>query len=194
MDDKELFAVLEGLLFISGDEGLTVKQLADVLEMDERSIQEALERLKTLFQEERRGLQVVEFAGTYRLTTREEHVKYYKKLATSPLKSTLSQAALETLAIIAYRQPITRMEIEEIRGVNSERAIQTLMSKLFIKEVGRQQGIGRPILYGTTPYFLDYFGLNRLEDLPPLPEEEESLEEEVDLFLAKFQEVTEERS
>lgn len=187
-----MLGVLEGLLFISGDDGLTVKQAMEVLNVDEKTVREAIHRLTNDLNEQKRGVQVVEIAGSYRLATREVHIPYFKKLATSPLKSTLSQAALETLAIIAYRQPVTRMEIEEIRGVKSERAIQTLMSKLLIKEVGRETGIGRPILYGTTPLFLDHFGLNSLEELPPLPEhDEEQLEEEVDLFLSTFKETME---
>src|SRR5699024_7081649 len=113
--------------------------------------------------------------------------EYLKKLAMSPIHSSLSQAALEILAIIAYRQPITRLDIEDIRGVRSDRALQTLMSKLLIKPVGRKPGVGRPILYGTTPLFLDHFGLNSLADLPPLQEEfdEQLLQEETDLFLQK---------
>src|SRR5699024_9381495 len=94
---------------------------------------------------------------------------YLVKLLETPQSSKLSQAALETLAIIAYKQPITRIEIEEIRGVNSERAVRTLMARSLIKEVGRKEAIGRPILFGTTVDFLTYFGLVSLEELPPLP-------------------------
>ncbi len=194
LNNRKLYAAIEGLLFVVGDEGLTPKQLADVLELEEEEVSEALKALQKEFNEEERGLQIVEIAGGYRLTTKAIHADYFKKLAASPLQSTLSQAALETLAIIAYRQPITRMDIEEIRGVKSERAIQTLITKLFIREVGRETGIGRPILYGTTPFFLDHFGLNSLDDLPPLPESEgeEGLEEEADLFLSSFKETLEE--
>ena len=107
----------------------------------------------------------------------------------TPQASTLSQAALETLAIIAYKQPITRAEIEEIRGVKTERPIHTLMAKALIKEVGRADGSGRAYLYGTTKEFLDYFGLKKIEELPPLPEkvDEDYLQDEADLFFDKVQ-------
>jgi len=112
-----------------------------------------------------------------------------KKLVESPQTTTLSQASLETLAIIAYKQPITRAEIEEIRGVKTERPLQTLVGKGLVKEVGRLEGPGRPILYGTTKEFLDYFGLKSLDELPPLPEKnEKDVQEEADLYFGKFQE------
>ncbi len=187
---EELHAAIEGLLFVVGDEGITVEQLAAVLEMEAESVKEALGSLQRICEEQKRGIQIIEVAGGYRLTTRPEHSSFFKKLATSPIHSGLSQAALETLAIVAYRQPITRMEIEDIRGVKSEKAIQSLTSKLLMKEVGRAPGAGRPILYGTTPFFLDHFGLKSIDELPPLPEDidEQSLEGEADLFFNKFEE------
>jgi segregation and condensation protein B len=190
---QELQAAIEGLLFVVGDEGMTAADIATVLEMKEETVSEALSALRLLYKEQQRGLQIVEMAGAFRLTTRPEHAPYFKKLATSPLHSSLSQAALETLAIVAYRQPITRMEIDDIRGVKSDRAIHTLSSKLLIKEVGRAKGPGRPILYGTTAFFLDHFGLNNLDELPPLPDnvDESSLEDEADLFFKKFEETME---
>ena len=109
---------------------------------------------------------IVQLAGTYQLATKKENAAYLKRLVDSPNTSTLSQAALETLAIIAYKQPITRAEIEEIRGVKTERPLHTLMSKALIKEVGRAEGTGRAYLYGTTKEFLDYFGLKNIEELP----------------------------
>ncbi|MFC0472977.1 SMC-Scp complex subunit ScpB [Halalkalibacter kiskunsagensis] len=193
MTIQELQATIEGLLFVVGDEGMTVADISTVIEMEEETVQEALHSLRMLYNDQKRGLQIVEMAGAYRLTTRPEHAPYFKKLASSPLHSSLSQAALETLAIVAYRQPITRMEIDDIRGVKSDRAIHTLSSKLLIKEVGRAKGPGRPILYGTTTFFLDHFGLNSLDELPPLPEniDESSLEDEADLFFKKFEETME---
>ncbi|WP_332631571.1 SMC-Scp complex subunit ScpB [Halalkalibacter flavus] len=193
MKIQELHGAIEGLLFVVGDEGMTVEDVATVLEIEVHTIQEAILSLQLLYTEQERGLQIVEMAGAFRLTTRPEHAPYFKKLAASPLHSSLSQAALETLAIVAYRQPITRMEIDEIRGVKSDRAIHTLSSKLLIKEVDRAPGPGRPILYGTTKFFLDHFGLNNLDELPPLPEniDEHSLEDEADLFFRKFEETLE---
>jgi segregation and condensation protein B len=115
---------------------------------------------------EARGLQIVEVAGAYRMTTLAEHAPYIEKLATSPIRASLSQAALETLSIVAYKQPVTRIEIEEIRGVKADRALHTLVSRELIEEIGRADAVGRPILYGTTRAFLDYFNLRGLEDLP----------------------------
>ncbi|WP_235888200.1 SMC-Scp complex subunit ScpB [Neobacillus paridis] len=184
-------SILESLLFAAGDEGLTLKQIAEVLEIDELEANDVIEDLRQEYAaNENRGIIIVQLAGTYQLATKKENADYLKKLVDSPNTSTLSQAALETLAIIAYKQPITRAEIEEIRGVKSERPLHTLMAKALIKEVGRAEGTGRAILYGTTKEFLDYFGLKSLEELPALPDkvEDEYIQEEADLFFEKFQE------
>jgi len=183
-------SILEGLLFAAGDEGLSLKQLTSVLEIDEPKALEIIEDLKEEYQKKERGITIVEVAGVYQLTTKKEHAPYLKRLVASSYNQSLSQAALETLAIIAYKQPITRLEIEEIRGVKSERPIQTLMTKGLIQDVGRKEGAGRAILYGTTREFLDHFGLKTIEELPSLSEgtEEEFVQEEADLFFEKFNE------
>ncbi|PWW30416.1 segregation and condensation protein B [Cytobacillus oceanisediminis] len=186
--------IAESLLFAAGDEGLSLKQIAHVLEVEEIQAREIMDGLMEDYNDNStRGIMVVELAGTFQLVTKKEFSPYLKKLVESPSAATLSQAALETLAIIAYRQPITRTEIEEIRGVKTERPLQTLASKALIKEVGRAEGTGRAYLYGTTKEFLDYFGLKSIEELPPLPdkvsEEEDSFQEEADLFFEKFQEI-----
>jgi segregation and condensation protein B len=184
-------SVLESLLFAAGDEGLSIKQIVEVLEVDEFQAINIIDQLRKEYeQDERRGVTIVELAGTYQLATKKENAPFLIKLVDAPGTSTLSQAALETLAIIAYKQPITRTEIEEIRGVKTERPLQTLVSKMLIKEVGRAEGTGRAILYGTTKGFLDYFGLRSIKELPPLPEKvsEEFVQEEADLFFEKFQE------
>ncbi|WP_338205715.1 SMC-Scp complex subunit ScpB [Parageobacillus thermoglucosidasius] len=190
MEMSEYKAIVEGLLFAAGDEGLSLQQIAAVLEMEEERVRAVIHMLKDEYDKQKRGIQLVELAGVFQLTTRKEHAPYLKKLVESPGSASLSQAALETLAIIAYRQPITRAEIEEIRGVKSDKPIQTLIAKALIKEVGRAEGTGRPILYGTTKEFLDYFGLKTLEELPPLPElqEDDEIEKEADLFFEKFAE------
>ncbi|MDZ5471146.1 SMC-Scp complex subunit ScpB (plasmid) [Bacillus sp. 31A1R] len=183
--------ILESLLFAAGDEGLSIKQIVHVLEIDNLMAQEIVEGLTDdLNSDSNRGITVVNLAGTYQLATKKENSAYLKKLVESPSTTTLSQAALETLAIIAYKQPITRAEIEEIRGVKTERPLQTLVGKALVKEVGRAEGTGRAILYGTTKEFLDYFGLRSIEELPPLPErvDEDQVQEEADLFFEKFQE------
>jgi segregation and condensation protein B len=190
MEMSEYKAIVEGLLFAAGDEGLSLQQIAAVLEMEEEQVRTIIHMLKDEYDKQKRGIQLVELAGVFQLATRKEHAPYLKKLVESPSSTSLSQAALETLAIIAYRQPITRAEIEEIRGVKSDKPIQTLIAKALIKEVGRADGTGRPILYGTTKEFLDYFGLKTLEELPPLPElqEDDEIEKEADLFFEKFEE------
>ncbi|MEH7107399.1 SMC-Scp complex subunit ScpB [Bacillus sp. JJ1764] len=184
-------SILESLLFAAGDEGLSLKQIAEVMEIDEFKANEVVDELNRQYEtDSNRGIMIVQLAGSYQLATKKVNANYLKKLVDSPNTTTLSQAALETLAIIAYKQPITRTEIEEIRGVKTERPINTLMAKALIKEVGRAEGTGRAYLYGTSKEFLDYFGLKNLNELPPLPEkvEEEFIQEEADLFFEKFQE------
>lgn len=166
MDLQTLKSIIEGLLFLAGDEGLTVRQIAEITESKPGEAQKAVESLQRDLRKSLRGVRVTKLAGAYHLTTLPEHSEYFERMAYSPSRATLSQAALETLAIVAYRQPITRIEIEEIRGVKSERAIHTLTNKNLIMETGRADAIGRPILYGTTKPFLDHFGLGGLEELP----------------------------
>ncbi|MCD8501920.1 MAG: SMC-Scp complex subunit ScpB [Bacillaceae bacterium] len=189
MDKVEMKAIIEGLLFISGEEGISEKQIVEVLQIERIWVKDLIIELIEEYSKNNRGMQIVELAGVYQLTTKQEHAVYFKRLIESPSSATLSQAALEALAIVAYKQPITRIEIEEIRGVKSERPIQTLMAKQMIKEVGRAEGPGRAILYGTTRSFLDHFGLKSLKELPDLPEPKEGNEiEEADLFFDRFQE------
>ncbi|SDG21854.1 condensin subunit ScpB [Fontibacillus panacisegetis] len=190
MNFQDLKSIIEGLLFLAGEEGISVKQLVEVTEQRQDLILDALQDMKNSFEREGRGLQIVQIAGSYQLTTLPQHAPYFEKLAYSPTRSSLSQAALETLSIVAYRQPITRIEVEEIRGVKSERAIHTLVNKDLIEEVGRAEAIGRPILYGTTKAFLDYFALASLKDLPDLAdfESSEQLEEETQLLFQKLEE------
>jgi segregation and condensation protein B len=170
-------SVIEGLLFASGDEGLDAKQLAEVLEIDPLLASDLVLELRDELKRAGRGIQIVEVAGAFQLTTIAEHAPYFERLAYSPSRSSLSQAALETLSIIAYKQPITRVEIEDIRGVKSDRALHTLGGKDLIEETGRAEAVGRPILYGTTKQFLDYFGLSSLRELP----ESSSLQGDFDL-------------
>ena len=186
-------AIVESLLFAAGDEGLTVKQLMHVLDMEQLEVEQLIDELiKNYRKDKTRGISIIEIAGTYQFATKKQHSDYLKKLVESPHASTLSQAALETLAIIAYKQPITRAEIEEIRGVKTVRPLHTLSAKALIKEVGRAEGAGRAILYGTTKEFLDHFGLKNIGELPPLTEKEEEFnQEEADLFFESFQQIEE---
>ncbi|MGG2028246.1 SMC-Scp complex subunit ScpB [Gottfriedia sp. S16(2024)] len=187
--EKNLVGVLEGLLFVAGDEGISMVELSETLELGQTEVLELMENLKKEYENPNRGLQIRILANRYKLTSKREHGEFFKKLVESPSNSSLSQAALETLAIVAYQQPITRTEIEDIRGVKTEKPIQTLVSKYLIKEVGRAEGTGRAILYGTTSEFLDYFGLKNIKELPPLPQDlkMEEVEEEADLFFSKFE-------
>ncbi|WP_240413916.1 SMC-Scp complex subunit ScpB [Paenibacillus periandrae] len=188
MDFQQMKSVIEGLLFVAGDEGLDTKQLAEVLELSTDVVRNLIGDLQRDFRNSKRGLQIVELAGTYQLTTLPAHAPYLERLAYSPSRSSLSQAALETLAIVAYKQPITRVEIEEIRGVKAERALHTLVAKDLIKEVDRADAPGRPILYGTTKPFLDYFALGTIEELPEssLFQNDDNLEEETRLLFNKL--------
>nr|WP_269847282.1 SMC-Scp complex subunit ScpB [Paenibacillus sonchi] len=182
-------SIIEGLLFLSGDEGLSVRQIAEITEQRPDIAGKALQELKEDYVSQERGLQVVQIAGNYRLATLPDHAPYFERLAYSPSRASLSQAALETLAIVAYRQPITRVEIEEIRGVKSERAIHTLNNKDLIQEVGRAEAVGRPILYGTTKSFLESFGLADLKELPEpsnFDASTDDLEEETQLLFSKL--------
>ncbi|MBP1907525.1 segregation and condensation protein B [Paenibacillus turicensis] len=188
MDFQQLKSIIEGLLFLAGEEGITMKQFVEVTEQRKELIADAIEEMRANFKQEGRGLQILQIAGAYQLATLPEHAPYFERFAYSPSRSSLSQAALEVLSIVAYRQPITRVEIEEIRGVKSERAIHTLANRDLITEVGRAEAIGRPILYGTTKLFLDYFGMDSLADLPELSQVEgtDQLEEETDLLFQKL--------
>lgn len=166
MDKQILKAIVEGLLFMAGQEGLSVEQISEITSCPTDMVIKVLHELRLDLQRSQRGVQLLDFASMYKLATLPEHAVYFEKMACSPTRATLSQASLETLAIVAYRQPITRVEIEDIRGVKSDRALQTLINRNLIAEVGRAEAIGRPILYGTTKSFLDYFGLSCITDLP----------------------------
>ncbi|MFC4387703.1 SMC-Scp complex subunit ScpB [Gracilibacillus marinus] len=191
MDLTELKAVTEGLIFVAGDEGISKKELQKVLDLDKDIVEHLINELKYDYESTSRGMMILESKGSLFFSTKPEHSEYYKVLKEAKSVSKLSQAALETLAIIAYLQPITRTEIEQIRGVKSERPVQTLISRALIEEVGRKEGVGRPILFGTTIEFLTYFGLKSIEDLPPLPEDFDDMdvEQEADLFFDRFQEL-----
>ncbi len=185
----ELKAIMEALLFAAGDEGLSLKQLVMTMEIDEKKVLALISELQTECSTSNRGITLIEIAGVYQFVTKKECATYLQKLVEMPNASSLSQATLETLSIVAYKQPITRGEIEEIRGVKAEKPIHTLVAKALIKEVGRAEGQGRAILYGTTARFLDYFGLKTIKELPILAElSMEDEEKETDLFFENFDE------
>ncbi|WP_017472233.1 SMC-Scp complex subunit ScpB [Amphibacillus jilinensis] len=184
MDINHYKAIIEGLLFVSGSDGLTIKQIANILETDKDTVDHLINELKYDYESVYRGIQILESESHYFLSSKSEHAEYFKKLMTDSHTSKLSQASLETLAIIAYNQPITRTEVEDIRGVKSDRPIQTLLSRGFIEEMGRRDTVGRPMMFGTTLEFLTYFGLKSIEELPPLTEQsiDDEITEEADLF------------
>lgn len=180
--------ILEGLLFVVGDDGLTLKQISELLEENIDTCKEILLSLKQAYEADNRGIRISYLGDAFKLTTKKEHKDYYQKLIVNPTTNTLSQAALETLAIIAYNQPITRIEIDELRGVNNTWLLRKLVAKGLIKEVGKSTMPGRPNLYGTTSDFLDYFGLSTIKDLPKVePKKEENVTG--DLFNSIYKEV-----
>lgn len=181
-------AVLEGILFVVGEEGLAAEELQNILEVSEYELQKLISALDEDYRKEDRGIQIAFLGNCYKLVTKQEHKNYYKKLITIEENSKLSDAALETLAIIAYNEPITRVQVDEIRGVSSVHHVRKLLLKNLIREVGKSDLPGRPILYGVTKEFLDYFGLSTIEDLPKINVDTKDLAEQIDLFESKYKE------
>lgn len=165
MGPGQLDRLLEALLFVA-DGPIAASQLAQVLQLDEAEIVAGLSRLQQAHLE--RGVRLQEDKGRYQLVTAPEAAPYVEKLLGLDLSAKLSRAALETLAVIAYRQPVTRAQVEAVRGVDCDGVIRTLLAKGLVCDLGRLEQAGRPILLGTTPDFLQYFGLQGLAELPPL--------------------------
>ncbi len=178
MEDHEIKPVIEALMFVSGDP-ISIDRLHDVLTaVDKAKIRALLEELKFDFAQSNRGLQVVEVAGGYQITTRIEMAPWIKEMEKVKAAARLSKPGLETLAIIAYKQPVTRAEIEQIRGVDAAGVLKTLMERKLVKIVGRKEVAGRPMMYGTTREFLQYFGLPDITGLPTLKEFSEVVDAE----------------
>lgn len=182
-----MLGVLEGLLYVQGDLGLTLDQVSDILELSLEDAKKLVYELKMSYEKEDRGLRINYLGNTFKLTTRKEHKKYYTKLLEDENRNTLSNAALEVLAIIAYNEPITRIEVDNIRGVESSYVIRKLVAKGLIKENGKSDLPGRPILYKTTNDFLDYFGLSSKEELPKI-EFNKEINEDKDLYKSNYRE------
>jgi len=181
-------SIVEGLLFLSGEDGLTLEDISKIIEKDIEEVKLIIKELYDDYNNETRGIQIEFLGNHFKLTTKKEHKEYYKKLTIDDESSILSQSALETLAIIAYNAPITRIEIDNIRGVNSSYVIRKLLLKGLIDEVGRSDAPGRPRLYNITPRFLDYFGLGSIDELPKLQEKQEIMDDEKSLFGSKYKE------
>ena len=185
--NEEIKRILEAILFVS-EKPLSPLELKNVIEdADIGALREIVETLKNEYSQQGRSFQITEVAGGYQFLTKPEFGVWIKKLYKSRFTEKLSGPALETLAIIAYKQPLTRAEIEVIRGVNVDGVVKTLLERELIRVAGRKEVIGRPILYGTTKKFLEYFGLNSLESLPSLKEfsEQDVSEEQIQQRMSK---------
>ena len=164
---SDIKSAIESMLFVSG-EPLALRELSNNLELKEKNVEEILSEMANEYEDKSRGIRLISINGAYQLVTKSENSDFVQKLLKKNKKHSLSQASIESLAIIAYKQPITRIDIDEIRGVKSESAIQKLVEKGLIKDIGRLEVPGRPILYGTTDEFLRQFGLETLKELPSL--------------------------
>ena len=170
-DPKErMLAILEGLLFLCGDDGLSIEQAAASIDATEEYVAELFDELQKYYLQESRGIEIARFGEKYRFLSKAAIHDAAKKLFQTSTEAKLSNAALETLAIIAYKQPITRVEIEEIRGVGADVMLRKLVARGLIQEDGRSEAAGRPILYSVTDEFLDSFKLLSLDELPELPQ------------------------
>ena len=160
---------IEAILFVAG-EAVTVKELARALQTDEKAVKAELNAIRDEYDYDQRGFLLKRFGDKVQLATRPLYAQDVLRLLQPVQQQSLSQAAMETLAVVAYKQPVTRAEVEQVRGVKCDYSLQSLINKGLIKETGRKDTIGRPILFGTTDEFLSHFGLEGLESLPPLPE------------------------
>ena len=180
-------AEIEALLFVAGEDGLRVRQLADLLSIPPTGVIQSLEKLAEKYRkDEDSSLALLETSNAYKIVTKQDFADLLREYSKAPINQSLSRAALETLSIIAYKQPITRIEVDEIRGVNSSGAISKLQIFDLIRENGKKEVLGRPNLYVTTDYFLDYMGMNSLEELPVV-EETELITEESQLFAERIE-------
>jgi segregation and condensation protein B len=170
LEERELKAILESLLFVSAEPVPLERLMVVIGTVSKIELRHALQSLREDFDREGRGVQMVELAGGYQIVTRAEHAPWLKRLAKAKASPKLSRSGMESLAIIAYKQPIVRAEIEQIRGVEVSTVLRTLLERKLIRMVGRKDVPGRPIMYGTTKLFLQQFGLSDLSQLPPLRE------------------------
>jgi segregation and condensation protein B len=186
MDDNKI-GILEGLLFVVGDDGLTLNQIMEILEVDKDMAYSLINELEKKYENVNSGLHIHILGDAFKLTTKKEHREYYEKLLFNEENNSLSNSALETLAIIAYNEPITRVQVDEIRGVQTAQLIRKLVAKGLIKEDGRSSLPGRPILYRTTNEFLDYFGLSNISELPKINiDNNDNDDSEVDLYESSY--------
>ena len=169
VDTKELEGIIEGILFSFG-EPISINNISEALDIDKKSLQSVIDNMIGNYSSKDRGIQIIQVEDSYQLCTKPEYYEYIKKIVPSRAHSNLSSAALETLAVIAYTQPVTRSNIEQIRGVNSGSALTKLIERELVEVKGRLDAPGKPMLYGTTDEFLRCFGLKSLNDLPDIDE------------------------
>ena len=167
---KDAMAIVEGLLYIVGEDGVRIEQIAMAMDIEYNEALDILKDIQKKYAKEDYGIELVDYGGYYKFLTKKEVHPYAQRLLDLTKTNSLSQSALETLAIIAYKQPVTRIEIEDLRGVGSDMMLRKLMARDLIREVGRSEAPGRPILYEVTETFMDSFKLASLSDLPELPE------------------------
>ena len=163
-------AIIEGLLYVVGEDGIKASMLSEVIEKSLEDTKVYLDNIENKYKSEIYGIELVNYGGVYKFLSKKSVYPYATKLFETAKSSSLSQSALETLAIIAYKQPVTRVEIKELRGVGSDMMLRKLLSRNLIKEAGRSEAPGRPILYEVTDEFMDSFKLYSLEELPELPD------------------------
>lgn len=167
MERKRAEAAIEAILFAMGD-SVELEKIAAAMEMDKETVRKLISQMMEQYQAEERGIQIIELEGAYQLCTKSELYDYLIRIAKQPRKISLSEVVMETLSIIAYKQPITKLEIEKIRGVKCDHAVNKLVEYNLVKELGRLDAPGRPLLFGTTEEFLRHFGIHSLEDLPAM--------------------------
>lgn len=170
MEQKQAEAIIEAILFAMGN-SVSLDKLAETLELEKKEVRTILEAMKEKYQAEDRGIELVELDGSFQLGTKGNAFEYLSKIARIPQKYVLTDTVLETLSIIAYKQPVTRGEIEKIRGVSCDHAVNKLLEYDLIEEVGRLDAPGRPLLFGTTEQFLRSFGVKSLSDLPEMSQD-----------------------
>ena len=177
MVNKTIKSAIESMMFVWG-EPLSIKEIADIFNVDKKDIYECCKQLQEEYEQEGRGIVIREVNKSFQFVTRKENLDYIERLCTPVRRRRLSQSALETLAIVAYKQPVTKGEIEAIRGIRCDRVMEGLMAKNLVAQIGRAETVGRPMLYGTTDEFLKQFEFESLKDLPPIEDIEGAIFED----------------
>ena len=181
MEEKNYEAIIEAILFTMG-ESVELDKIANAIELDKQETKKKIEALRQKYEQEERGIQIIELDGAYQMCTKNEMYEYLIRIAKQPKKRVLTDVLLETLSIIAYKQPITKAEIEKIRGVSSDHAVNKLVEFGLAKELGRLDAPGRPMLFGTTEEFLRVFGVQSIDELPVISEDlVEQFKDEVEM-------------